>query len=68
MYKKTIRNERGDLSFFTVFIILATMEGPYEKIRITPRPAHLCSSGSNSIHHHQNEKEKKELCVKRSRP
>lgn len=23
MYKKTIRNERGDLSFFTIFIILA---------------------------------------------
>ncbi len=23
MYKKTIRNERGDLSFFTIFVILA---------------------------------------------
>ena len=42
------------------------MEEPYEKICITPRPVHLCSGGSNRIHHHQNEKEKKELCVKRS--
>ena len=23
MFKKTIRNERGDMSFFTIFVILA---------------------------------------------
>lgn len=25
MFKKTIKNERGDMSFFTLFVILATI-------------------------------------------